>query len=50
MVKKGDTPKMRKEKFVKLLEGFKIEGTIKYPAAYAKQKNKITEKNGIYLA
>jgi precorrin-2 dehydrogenase/sirohydrochlorin ferrochelatase len=50
MIEKGDTPKIRKEKFKKLLSGFKIEGKISYPPAYRYQSKKIENKGGTYTA
>jgi precorrin-2 dehydrogenase/sirohydrochlorin ferrochelatase len=50
MVEKGDAPKVRKEKFNKLLAEFKIEAKISYPKVYERQKGAIDEKNGTFTA
>lgn len=49
-IEKGDTPAQRKDKFKKLLEGFKIEGKITYPEIYERQGGKIENKDGTYLS
>jgi precorrin-2 dehydrogenase/sirohydrochlorin ferrochelatase len=50
MVENGDSAKVRKEKFKKMLADFKIDGKISYPKVYARQKGKIAEKNGSFIA
>jgi precorrin-2 dehydrogenase/sirohydrochlorin ferrochelatase len=50
MIEKGDSPKIRKDKFKTLLKEFKIEGTIHYPKVYARQKTGSSERNGIHLS
>lgn len=50
MVEKGDSPKVRKDRFRKMLADFKIEGRIKYPEVYARQKKGIKEKDGAFIS
>jgi precorrin-2 dehydrogenase/sirohydrochlorin ferrochelatase len=50
MAQRHDAPKVRKEKFKKMLEGFGIEGRLTYPAAWKKRKGKkAREKNGVWV-
>jgi precorrin-2 dehydrogenase/sirohydrochlorin ferrochelatase len=50
MVEKGDSPKIRKHKFKALLKDFKIEGEVKYPKAYERQKSAINERGGVFYS
>lgn len=51
MADRHEAPKLRKEKFKKMLDGFGIEGRMKYPPAWVKRKNKNSkEKNGVWYS
>jgi precorrin-2 dehydrogenase/sirohydrochlorin ferrochelatase len=50
MVEKGASPKERKTKFKELLKDFKIEGSVKYPKVYQRQKSGSNERGGVFYS